>query len=122
MAAPPPSVPLVKRHHWIVRLTHWLTFLLLIGMIASGLQIYTAYARFGERGGPYYAPNPFQDHGFPPWSRLGGWPARALNWHFTLIWPRTLGGLAYLSYLAAGGEWGPHLFRPRGNRRSVGMP
>jgi len=32
------------------------------------LQIYGAYARFGERNGPYYAPNPFQDHGFPTWS------------------------------------------------------
>jgi len=65
---------LVKRHHWIVRLTHWATFVLIVGMITSGLQIYTAYARFGERGGPYYI-NPFQDREFPHWSRLGGWLA-----------------------------------------------
>src|SRR3989442_688291 len=100
----PPSAP-VKRHHWIVRLTHWMTFVLLAGMIMSGLQIYGAYARFGERDGPYYAPNPFQDHGFPKWSRLGGWLAGGLNWHFTLMWPLTLGGFLYLSYLAASGEW-----------------
>src|SRR6267378_3552837 len=100
MTAPPSFLP-VKRHHWIVRLTHWLTFVLLAGMIMSGLQIYGAYARFGERNGPYYAPNPFQDHGFPTWSRLGGWLAGGLNWHFTLMWPLIAGGFLYLSYVVA---------------------
>src|SRR2546430_13980110 len=83
MTAPPvqkaPSPPFVKRHHWIVRLTHWMTFVLLAGMIMSGLQIYGAYARFGERDRPYYVPNPFQDHGFPKWSRLGGRLAGGLD-------------------------------------------
>ena len=31
--------PLVKRHHGIVRLAHWLNAVVLVGMIASGLQI-----------------------------------------------------------------------------------
>ena len=86
---PPPARPkpaAVKRHHWIVRLTHWLTFVVLAGMIMSGLQIYTAYARFGERDGPSYV-NAFEGHGFPHWSRLGGWLAGGLNWHFALMWP-----------------------------------
>src|SRR6267143_931122 len=100
MASPPSFLP-VKRHHWIVRLTHWMTFVLLVGMIMSGLQIYGAYARFGERNGPYYAPNPFQDQGFPKWSRLGGWLAGGLNWHFTLMWPLIVGGLLSLSWLTA---------------------
>ena len=65
----------VHRHHWIVRLTHWSAFALIFGMIASGLQIYRAYPRFGERGGPYY-PNIFQDLAFPEWTRLGGWLGR----------------------------------------------
>ena len=124
-AAPPPVPdvprPLVKRHHWIVRLTHWLTFVVLLGMITSGLQIYTAYARFGERGGPYYQPNPFQDHGFPEWSRLGHWLAGALNWHFALAWLLVGGGLLYVSYLAASGEWRSLLFRPRDVRGAVEM-
>src|SRR6266404_6146543 len=98
---PPPPIPAVKRHHWIVRLTHWMTFVLLAGMIMSGLQIYGAYARFGERDGPSYAPNPFQDHGFPKWSRIGG--------------------LLYLSYLAASGEWRSLLFRPRDIRGAIEM-
>src|SRR2546427_5855909 len=39
--------------------------------VSSGLQIYRAYARFGQRGGPYF-PNPLQDADIPGWARLGG--------------------------------------------------
>ena len=120
MAAPPipkptslPSVPPVKRHHWIVRFTHWATVVLLAGMITSGLQIYVAYPRFGERGGPYLGPNPFQDAQLPEWSRLGGWLAGALNWHFALMWPLVAVGLLYVGYLVASGEWRSLWFRPR---------
>ena len=120
-AAPsvPPLLP-VRRHHWIVRLTHWATFVLLLGMIASGLQIYRAYSRFGERGGPYYV-NPFEDRSFPHWSRLGGWLAGALNWHFTLMWPFIGAGALYLGYLVASGEWRSLLFRPRDFRGAIEM-
>ncbi len=120
-ATPAPVTPaLVKRHHWIVRLTHWATFVLLVGMIGSGLQIYTAYARFGERGGPYYI-NPFQDREFPRSIRLGGWLAGGLNWHFTLMWPFIAAGLLYLSYLVVSGEWRSLLFRPRDIRGAIEM-
>jgi thiosulfate reductase cytochrome b subunit len=103
--------PLVRRHHWIVRLTHWGTVVVLAGMIASGLQIYEAYARFGNRGGPYL-PSPFDDTQFPHWGRLGGWLAGALNWHFALAWPLVALGLLYLGYLVRSGEWHALLFRP----------
>lgn len=119
-APAPPAAPAVKRHHWIVRLTHWLTFLLVVGMIMSGLQIYAAYAKFGERGGPYYV-NPFQDRAFPKLARLGGWLAGGLNWHFTLMWPLVIGGVLYLGYLAASGEWRALLFRPRDLRGALEM-
>lgn len=118
-AAPPP-VRTVKRHHWIVRLTHWLTFVLLVGMITSGLQIYTAYARFGERGEASYV-NAFEGRHFPAWSKLGGWLAGGLNWHFTLMWPLIAGGLLYLSYLVASGEWRSLLFRPRDIKGAIEM-
>jgi Ni/Fe-hydrogenase b-type cytochrome subunit len=118
-ASPPPS-PLVKRHHWIVRLTHWATLVLLVGMVTSGLQIYRAYPRFGERGGPYYV-DPFQDAQFPGWTRLGGWLAGALNWHFALMWLLGAVGLLYLSYLVASGEWRSLLFRPRDVRGAIEM-
>ncbi|MEP6571770.1 MAG: cytochrome b/b6 domain-containing protein [Gemmatimonadota bacterium] len=106
----------VKRHHWIVRLTHWVNTIALLGMIASGLQIYGAYAHFGPRGATYSVPNPFDAsryHGFPASVRLGGWLAGGLNWHFALAWPFTLAGLLYVIYLAVSGEWRSLLFRPR---------
>jgi thiosulfate reductase cytochrome b subunit len=101
----------VRRHHWIVRVTHWLAAVLIVGMIASGLQIYRAYPRFGERGGPFL-PQPFQDVAFPGWARLGGWLAGGLNWHFFLMWPLMVTGAVYLLYLAFSGEWRKILFRP----------
>lgn len=110
----------VKRHHGVVRLTHWLNAVFLLGMIASGLQIYGAYAKFGERGGPYYA-NPFEDRAFPQVVRLGGWLAGGINWHFTLMWPLIVGGVLYLSYLVASGEWRSLLFRPRDWRGAIEM-
>src|SRR5215218_7879355 len=80
-AAAPARRPLVKRHHGIVRVAHWANALLLVGMIASGLQIYQAFPHFGLRGGPYY-PNFRDGQPFPHWARLGGWLAGGLNWHF----------------------------------------
>jgi thiosulfate reductase cytochrome b subunit len=102
----------VRRHHWIVRATHWLNAVLLLGMIASGLQIYNAFAHFGPRGRPFL-PNPWDGRPFSPRFRLGGWLAGGLNWHFTLAWPLVLTGLVYLTYLAVSGEWRALLFRPR---------
>ena len=107
-----PPRPFARRHHWIVRLTHWGTAIVLGGMITSGLQIYEAYARFGNRGGPYY-PSPFNDTQFPGTFRLGGWLAGALNWHFALAWPLVTFGILYLFYLVGSGEWRSLLFRPR---------
>jgi thiosulfate reductase cytochrome b subunit len=109
--AVPSRRPLVKRHHGIVRLAHWANTVLLLGMIASGLQIYMAFTHFGLRGGPYY-PNPWDGKPFPAWSRLGGWLAGGLSWHFALAWPFVLTGLVYVVYLAVSGEWRSILFRP----------
>lgn len=101
----------MKRHHWIVRLTHWSAFVLVFAMVSSGLQIYRAYPRFGERGAPLF-PNPFQDMVFPEWVRLGGWLAGGINWHFFFMWPLTATGLLYLGYMVASGEWRKLVFRP----------
>ena len=101
-------------------MTHWSAFVLIFGMIASGLQIYGAYPRFGERGGPYL-PNAFHDVRFPEWSRLGGWLAGGINWHFALMWPLAVVAIAYLVYLAASGEWRKLVFRPRDVRPALVM-
>ena len=110
--SPTPTAKSVHRHHWIVRVTHWASFVLILGMIASGLQIYRAYPRFGERGGPLY-PNVFEDTAFPEAVRLGGWLAGGINWHFFLMWPLVAAGLLYVVYLAVSGEWRKLVFRPR---------
>lgn len=112
--------PAVKRHHGLVRLTHWANALLLAGMMGSGLQIYSAFMHFGRRGGPFL-PNPWDGRPLPQWTRLGGWLAGGLNWHFALAWPFVLSGLLYLLYLAVSGEWRSLLFRPRDVPRAVQM-
>ncbi len=104
---------MVKRHHGIVRVTHWLNAVLLLGMIGSGLQIYGAYRHFGPRGSVYPLPNPWDGKSFPQWARLGGWLAAGLNWHFALAWPFVITGLVYLGFLGLTGEWRALLFRFR---------
>jgi thiosulfate reductase cytochrome b subunit len=105
--------PLVKRHHGLVRLAHWLNAVVLFGMIASGLQIYAAFSHFGIRGEPLPLPNPLDGTRIPEWGRLGGWLAGGLNWHFALAWPFVITGLVYLAFLGLTGEWRALLFRPR---------
>jgi thiosulfate reductase cytochrome b subunit len=112
--------PLVKRHHWLVRVAHWANAVLLVGMIGSGLQIYGAYRYFGPRGGPFY-PNPWTGKVFPHWATLGGWLAPGLNWHFFLAWPFVITGAAYLGYLVFSGEWRSLLFQPCDVPRAVQM-
>ncbi len=111
----------VKRHHALVRLTHWANALLLVGMIGSGLQIYGAFPHFGIRGEPYLQPNPFDGHALPRAVRLGGWLAGGLNWHFTLAWPFVLSGALYLAYVVFSGEWRSLVFRPSDLPRALQM-
>jgi thiosulfate reductase cytochrome b subunit len=115
----------VKRHHGLVRAAHWLNAVVLAGMIASGLQIYVAFPHFGMKGKVYPVPNPFDAdsfrQGFPEWSRLGGWLAGGLNWHFALAWPFVVTGVVYLGFLIGSGEWRALLFRPRDIRPALQM-
>lgn len=114
-AVDPSAEPRPVRHRGIVRLTHWLNAVFLTGMIASGLQIYAAYAHFGTRGMVLNLPNPFDASRIPipPEMRLGGWLAGGLRWHFSLAWPFVLTGLAYAVFLGVSGEWRKLIFRPR---------
>lgn len=59
-------------HPRIVRVTHWITAIAMLVMIASGWQIYNAY--------------PILPFVFPKWSTLGGWLGGALLWHFAAMW------------------------------------
>ena len=113
--------PLVKRYAGVVRLAHWLNAVFLLGMIASGLQIYNAYGHFGLRDHPLALPNPLDGQLIPHWARLGGWLAGGLNWHFALAWPFVITGLIYLGFLAFSGEWRSLVFRPRDLGSAVQM-
>ncbi|NIR46258.1 MAG: thiosulfate reductase [Gemmatimonadetes bacterium] len=110
----------IRRHHWIVRVTHWATFILIFAMASSGLQIYRAYPRFGERGGPYF-PNLFHNTAFPEWMRLGGWLAGGINWHFFFMWPLIGFGLLYIGYMIVSGEWKKLAFGPRDVKPALEM-
>ena len=88
--APRITVPLVKRYHGLVRLTHWLNAILLVGLIGSGIRIYEAFPHFGWKGRLLAVPNPFEAQrfgGFPSWAKLGSSLAPALSW---LVSPRLL--------------------------------
>lgn len=114
-----------KRHHGLVRAAHWLNAIVLLGMIASGLQIYQAFPHFGQKGSVYPLPNPFDSShlrsGFPEWARLGGWLAGGLNWHFALAWPFVITGLVYFGFLVVSGEWRALLFRPGDVKPAIAM-
>lgn len=121
LPAPAARPARVVRHHAIVRLAHWLNAITLTGMIASGLQIYGAFARFGDKGGRLPVPNPLDGQSLPEAMRLGGWLAGGLHWHFALAWPFVITGLVYLGFLAVSGEWRALLFLPKDVKPALQM-
>jgi len=96
----------------LIRASHWLNAILLVGMIASGFQIFHAYAAFAERGTEFCC-YPLAGKRFPEAVRLGGWLAGGLKWHLFLMWGFVLNGLIWIGYLVGSGEWHRRIFRPR---------
>ena len=94
----------VDRHHWVVRLTHWVNAVALVVMIGSGLQIFNAYPAFARRGIAFCC-YPFAGHAIPKWATFGGWLAGARNWHFAMMWVFVVNGIAYLAFVYLHGEW-----------------
>lgn len=103
--------PIKFRQPILLRLTHWLNAVVLVGMIASGLQIFHAYPAFAERGGEFCC-YPFAGMRFPEAVRLGGWLAGGLQWHFFLMWWFVLNGVVYVGWQIASGQWRDRWFRP----------
>src|ERR1051325_1162655 len=114
-------VRIVRVHHGLVRLTHWINVPLLLGLIASGLSIYWAAPVFVHRPDPvthskdyiydlgivigravHYAGQPrfwIYDHfSLGPRSL-----ATALRFHWALAYFFMLNGVLYLVGLIAGG-------------------
>ena len=73
MIVPEASQPVVRKHHWLVRWTHWLNIPLLLGMALSGLSIYNI--------SPVYHHAPDAADGNTDYlANLGLWIARHEPW------------------------------------------
>lgn len=94
----------LKRHHWIVRLTHWVNAIALTVMVGSGLRIFNAYPKFARRGETFCC-YPFEGKRIPGVLTFGGWLGGARNWHFAMMWVLVANGLLYLGFVYMHGEW-----------------
>src|SRR5207237_10108912 len=91
-------VELVKRNHWVVRLTHWVNVVAIIVMAGSGMRIFNAHPAFA-RPGESFALNPWEGHAIPAWLTFGAWLGGARHWHFAMMWILVANGLLYLGFL-----------------------
>ena len=94
----------MKRHHAVVRITHWVNVVALTIMVGSGLRIFNAYPAFARKGETFCC-YPFENHPIPAWLTFGGWLAGARNWHFAMMWVLVVNGLVYLGFIYLHGEW-----------------
>lgn len=92
------------RHHWIVRVTHWVNVVAVIVMVGSGFQIFNAYPAFARKG-ELFCCYPWEHQPIPAWLTFGGWLAGARNWHFAMMWVLVVNGLIYLGFVYLHGEW-----------------
>jgi Ni/Fe-hydrogenase b-type cytochrome subunit len=92
------------RHHWIVRVTHWVAVVAILIMAGSGMRIFNAYPAFHRKGDTFCC-YPFEGHPIPAWLTFGGWLGGARNWHFAMMWVLLVNGLIYLAFVYLHGEW-----------------
>ena len=129
----------VPKHHALVRLTHWVNFPTLLGLIATGLSIYWASPVFKHAFDPATGTREWmQDIGraIAPLVRAQGDPrdavyeffglgprqlAVALRLHWALAYLFMVNGVVYLIGLAAGGGWRALLPRPSDVRETFAM-
>jgi Ni/Fe-hydrogenase b-type cytochrome subunit len=100
----PDPHPPRKRHHWIVRVTHWVNVVAIIIMVGSGLRIFNAYPAFARKG-EIFCCYPFEHKPIPDWLTFGGWLGGARHWHFAMMWVLVVNGLIYLAFVYLHGEW-----------------
>jgi thiosulfate reductase cytochrome b subunit len=93
-----------KRHHIIVRITHWVNAIALTIMVGSGLRIFNAYPAFARKGETFCC-YPFEHHPIPASLTFGGWLGGARNWHFAMMWLLVVNGFVYLAFIYLHGEW-----------------
>ncbi|HTO91612.1 MAG TPA: cytochrome b/b6 domain-containing protein [Candidatus Sulfotelmatobacter sp.] len=127
-----PRLRVVIKHHLLVRLSHWIHFPLLLGLIASGLSIYWAAPVFQHAFDPATRSRDYvSDLGillsrgfgagagdprnwvYDHWSLGPQQLAIALRFHWALAYLFMGNGALYLIGLVAGGGWRALL--PRGS-------
>jgi thiosulfate reductase cytochrome b subunit len=137
-----PGVRLVRKHHLLVRVSHWLNVPLLAGLIVSGISIYWASPIYQHRPDPetgsvdYFAdasvwlcahvPGLHSYPSPPDWFynhfSLGPYMlAPALRLHWCCAYLFMLNGLVYLAALGVGGEWRSLLPRASDGRGALFM-
>jgi Ni/Fe-hydrogenase b-type cytochrome subunit len=105
------------RHHWIVRVTHWVNVVAFTIMVGSGLRIFNAYPAFARKGETFCC-YPFEGQPIPAYLTFGGWLGGARHWHFAMMWLLVATGLVYLGFIYLHGEW-RDLVPRRGDARDV---
>jgi thiosulfate reductase cytochrome b subunit len=119
-------VPVVVKHHVLVRWSHWLNVLLLLGLVASGISIYWASPVYQHKPDPRtgnfdfladigiwlcaHIPGLHNYNDPPDWVynhlSLGpGLLAVALRLHWFCAYLFMLNGLVYVAGLLIGGGW-----------------
>ena len=71
-----PSARRVLRHHWLVRVTHWVNALAIVFLLMTGLNIFGAHPRlyWGDAGSVEQRTRAWLETGAsPPWSAPQGW-------------------------------------------------
>jgi thiosulfate reductase cytochrome b subunit len=128
-----------RKHHALVRLSHWINLPLLLGLTASGLSIYWAAPVFRHAPDPvtgsrdylrdagYVIARALHDSGDPRtwvYDHLALGPrqlAVALRLHWALAYFFMLNGVLYLVGLITGGGWRALLPRPSDVRGALAM-
>lgn len=91
-------------HPYLVRLCHWVNAISLIVLIGSGLRIFRAFPSFGPKIPQHNLVN------IPDSLTLGNGLSKALQWHFTFMFPFVLTGLLYVAVQLASGHYRQVLF------------
>ena len=111
---------LVKRNHWVVRLTHWVNVIAIVIMAGSGMRIFNAHPAFA-RPGEHFALNPWEGKAIPAYLTFGGWLGGARHWHFAMMWLLVANACVYLGFLFLHGEWREIVPRKHDARDAVEM-
>lgn len=137
---PPPTARVVRKHHPLVRLTHWANLPLLVLLIATGIAIYWAAPVFTHPRDPVTLSNDYvADAGAAIARTLGDDGPAGRNWiydrfslgtrqlatalrlHWLLAYLFMLNGALYVVGLVAGGGWRALLPRPSDVREAAAM-